>query len=325
MAESKGKKALSLCILRVLEKHATKEQPLTTRQIIALLEADYLMVAERKAVGRNLLLLQEMGFELSTYQDNGRGYYLLSSQKSPADRSEAKAALLDALLRAPESLNALSLIKSLQNPAAPIIPVPSVRRTLPTDLLVKLEQIKTAISNGVQLSFLYNNLRSDGTLQPQRPSPYLASPYAIVLADENYYVIMSISGYGKPLYYRCDLMSELELSEMPIRPVTELTDCQDGLDVEGFIKRSLYQANDADTHVLLCARHLIGALLEAFAATVTMEEEGDMVRACVVAPWAQVRVFLLKNLKHALLLAPENRCTQLKEELQAALSCYPSR
>ncbi|MDD3400549.1 MAG: WYL domain-containing protein [Eubacteriales bacterium] len=325
MDGSKGKKALSLCILRVLEKHATKEQPLTTRQIISLLDADFSMVAERKAVGRNLILLQEMGFELSTYQDNGKGYYLLSSQKSATDRSEYRALLLDALLRAPASEGALALIKGLQDPTAPIVAVPSVRRRLSAELPSILDSIKNAISNGVQITFLYNNLRTDGSLQPQRSTPYLASPYAIALADETYYVIMSISGYGKPLCYRCDLMSDISLTDTPVRSVTELQDCQDGLDVKSFIRRSLYQSNEADTHVLLCARHLIGALWDAFASTVTMDEEGDMVRACVVAPWSQVREFLLKNLKHAVLLAPEYRCTQLKDDLLATVSCYPNR
>ena len=73
MTETKGKKALSLCILRVLEQRASERNPLSTRHIIEFLKEDFGMIAERKAVGRNLLLLQEMGFPLSTYQENGKG------------------------------------------------------------------------------------------------------------------------------------------------------------------------------------------------------------------------------------------------------------
>ena len=40
MMETKGKKALSLCILRVLEQHADKAQPLSTRCIIEYLKED---------------------------------------------------------------------------------------------------------------------------------------------------------------------------------------------------------------------------------------------------------------------------------------------
>ena len=88
MTETKGKKALSLCILRVLEQHAGKAQPLSTRHIIEYLKDDFGMIAERKAVGRNLLLLQEMGFPLSTYQENGRA--IISSRANRPRRRNSR-------------------------------------------------------------------------------------------------------------------------------------------------------------------------------------------------------------------------------------------
>ena len=97
MTETKGKKALSLCILRVLEQHATEQEPLSTRRIIDYLKEDFGMIAERKAVGRNLILLTEMGFGLSTYHENGKGYYLTAS----VDAESFDPVLYDALLRAP--------------------------------------------------------------------------------------------------------------------------------------------------------------------------------------------------------------------------------
>ena len=51
MTETKGKKALSLCILRVLEQRASERNPLSTRHIIEFLKEDFGMIAERKAVG----------------------------------------------------------------------------------------------------------------------------------------------------------------------------------------------------------------------------------------------------------------------------------
>ena len=67
MTETKGKKALSLCILRVLEQHATERDPLSTRRIIEYLKEDFGMIAERKAVGRNLILLTEMGGDYANF------------------------------------------------------------------------------------------------------------------------------------------------------------------------------------------------------------------------------------------------------------------
>ncbi|MDO4543826.1 MAG: WYL domain-containing protein [Clostridia bacterium] len=320
MAEAKGKKALSLCILRVLERHASSEQPLTTRQIIALLEADYGMVAERKAVGRNLLLLAEMGFELSTYQDNGKGYYLKRTETDTNLRR--KEVLLDALLRGKRSKTGYVLEGELQDGRVPIHSVPFGRSGLDESVFDRIEIIKEAIAEFKQLSFIYNNMGIDGKLTPQRQTPYMASPYALAMASGYYYVIMSISGYGKPLYYRCDLMSDIEISEAAARPVIELQDCEDGLDVAAFLRKNLYRQDEAETHVLLCARHLIGEIGEQFSAA-TMEPEGDAVRVSLEAPYATVREFVLKNLRHVAILAPEQRRNELKEELKTALALYP--
>lgn len=320
MAETRGKKALSLCILRVLEQHASKEAPLTTRQIIELLQSEFSMKAERKSVGRNLLLLSDMGFPLSTYQQNGKGYYLLGTAGAPCTNAD-KGILLDALLRAPLSDYSQQMMTQLQEGDPPVWRVPSVKKQLNALLLQNLSLLKQAIRDGVQVSFFYNSIAPDGSLKPQRSTPYLASPYALAFADGCYYVILAISGYGKPLYYRCDLISQLKTIAQPIRPIAELQDCKQGLDVEAFIQKSVYQSSDSNTHVLLCAKHLTGCLINTFGANVTVED-GDPIRACVVAPWARVREFLLRNLKHAVLLAPQDKRTQLRDELSAACGRY---
>ena len=72
MTETKGKKALSLCILRVLEQHANEAQPLSTRHIIEYLKEDFGMIAERKAVGRNLCCLRKWVFRCRPIRTTAR-------------------------------------------------------------------------------------------------------------------------------------------------------------------------------------------------------------------------------------------------------------
>lgn len=321
MTETKGKKALSLCILRVLEQHATKEAPLTTRSIIALLLEKYGMVAERKAVGRNLLLLAEMGFPLSTYQENGKGYYLKRTETEPlTDRDDP--VLLDALLRAPISEAAVEYIERLQSDI-PIFSVRESNQTLDDSLLDTLDLLRTAIREKHQVSFRYNTVQTDGSLSALRELPFSVSPYALFLAEGRYNVIVSMSGYGKLLHYRCDLLCDLTLLNAPAREVTELQECENGLDVVGYVNRAVYRQNTATTYTLLCARHLAGDLYDTFHRDAVLTPEGDMVRAEVRAPWMQVRKFLLQHLKHATLLAPTEQQRLLREELAAALSTYP--
>ena len=320
MSETKGKKALSLCILRVLEQHAGKANPLSTRHIIEYLEADHGMIAERKAVGRNLLLLSEMGFPLSTYQENGKGYYLKADAENV--QHEHNPVALDAYLRAPRSERSEQEIKKLQDPV-PVYVSPAAAGRQPEQVFETLDRIKEAIERKVQISFLYAVVQTDGRKAPQRETPFTVSPYALFLAEGYYYVIVSMSGYGRLLHYRCDLMEDVQLTGLAARGTETLIECRDGLDVAAYVNRTIYHTDVKETHTVLCAGHLTGDLLDSFGDAVRMRPEGETIRAEIDAPWEMVHRFLIENLKHTTLLAPAWRRAQIREELLSALSTYP--
>ena len=326
MTETKGKKALSLCILRVLEQHASKAHPLPTRSIIEFLKEDFGMIAERKAVGRNLLLLQEMGFPLSTYQDNGKGYYLIAREEPLMQRvfdtGASKAVVLDAFLRAPRSEEADAALKKLQD-EVPVYVSDAERAVQSERVFETLALLKQAIRAGVQVSFRYLTVQADGTTVPQRETPFTVSPYALFLAEGCYYVIVSVSGYGRLLHYRCDLMEDLALTDQPVRESSTMIECRDGLDTAAYVNRTIYHTDVKETHTLLCAKHLAGDLLDVFGDAVTMRPEGETIRAEIDAPWEMIRRFIGNHLKHTALLAPAWRRAQMREELLSAISIYP--
>ena len=326
MAETMGKKALSLCILRVLEQHAGKANPLPTRSIIEYLKEDFGMVAERKAIGRNLILLSEMGFPLSTYQDNGKGYYLIPREEPVMQRAfdagAVAAVVLDAFLRAPRSQESEAAIARLQD-TVPIYASDAERRELPEHLLDTLDTLKLAIRKGVMISFRYLMVQEDGGLLPQLETPLTVSPYALFLAEGYYYVIVSVSGYGRLLHYRCDLMEQVSLTDQPVRESSTMIECQNGLDVAAYVNRTIFQTNVRETHTLLCAKQLAGELKDAFGSAVRMRPEGETIRAEIDAPWELIHRFLGNHLKHTTLLAPAWRRAQMREELLSALSTYP--
>lgn len=320
MTETKGKKALSLCILRVLEQHANKADPLSTRRIIEYLADDHGMIAERKAVGRNLLLLQEMGFPLSTYQENGKGYYLRTD--AAAVLHEHDPAALDAYLRAPRSERTEQEIGRLQDPVQ--IYVSDAERMKQSEtVFAALDLLKEAIERNVQVSFLYTVVTPDGRRTPQRETPFTVSPYALFLAEGYYYAIVSMSGYGRLLHYRCDLMEQVTLTDLPAREAETLIECRDGLDVAAYVNRTIYRTDVKESHIVLCAEYLSGVLKDIFGDAVRMRPEGETIRAEIDAPWEMVHRFLVGNLKHSTLLAPAWRRAQIREELLSALSTYP--
>jgi len=315
-----GKKALSLCLLRVLEKYASPARPLTTRALMEYMQEDYGLEFERKAVGRNLILLTEMGFPLSTYQENGRGYYLIgeNTQGQFGNDESRKLIFLDALLRAPRYAQSETLLAECQGD----VPVFDFSDTLiSVQLLDNITLLRRAIADALQIRFESGSIYASGSPGAAVTS---ASPYALAYAEGQYYVLLSMAGYGKLLHQRCDQMRSLEITELPARPVTELSGCEGGLPLRDYVLQNLHRVGAEEDYVLLCKRHLRDEVYAAFGTKSFCEAEGEYLRVTVQCRWPQMQRFLLDHLKYASLLAPQRCAAAFAEELRQAAACYPN-
>ena len=69
------KKLALLRVLQILEHYTDADHHLKQEEIVDILEHEYGMVVERKAVGRNLALLREAGYDIAS---DRRGSWLAS-------------------------------------------------------------------------------------------------------------------------------------------------------------------------------------------------------------------------------------------------------
>ena len=67
------KKLALLRILQILEEYSDYDHPLKQEEICERLDKEYGIVIERKAIGRNLSLLKEAGYDI---ESDRRGSYL---------------------------------------------------------------------------------------------------------------------------------------------------------------------------------------------------------------------------------------------------------
>ena len=78
-------KANAICLLEVLKEYSDAEHILPMREIIAKMQSLYGIKIDRRTVYGAVALLIELGYDISLYEDNGVGYYLLYSPS--ADRA----------------------------------------------------------------------------------------------------------------------------------------------------------------------------------------------------------------------------------------------
>ena len=90
------KKELPLALLEILTKYTDDDHYLSTKELTERLEDEYGMTCERRTIYANINLLKEYGHKISTWQENGFGYYLIEHQFFPEEVEDICKAIKDA-------------------------------------------------------------------------------------------------------------------------------------------------------------------------------------------------------------------------------------
>lgn len=76
-------KAITICLLEILKEYSDDKHVLTTGEIISKLDHLYGLKPDRRTIYSAFDTLIGLGYEISLYKDNGKGYYLLDRLWSP--------------------------------------------------------------------------------------------------------------------------------------------------------------------------------------------------------------------------------------------------
>ena len=205
MESFEPKKLALLRILQILREETDEAHPLTQKEIADRLEKQYGIVVERKAIGYNLSLLKEAGYEI----ESGRaGSYLAVREFEDIELH----VLIDAVLNSrhlPEAYakDLITRIAKLSNrhfrPAVGHIRSATAQdKTDNRQVYHTIELIDEAIEKGCQISYEYNQ-----TIVPNGPNSgtelikrafrrECVSPYALILHDQQYYLKGYLKDHG---------------------------------------------------------------------------------------------------------------------------------
>ena len=176
MYTKQPKKMLIMNILDILRKYTDEDHRLSQREIMEILESEYDMKAERKSVKRNLMNLIDWGYNIEYSESvrvnkNGEEEILYTDWYLERDFSDAELRLLiDSLLfskHIPYS-QCKELIEKIEGLSNRYFKsrVKHIR-TMPVNaadnkqLFYTIEQLDRAISKGRQVSFYYNEYKTD--------------------------------------------------------------------------------------------------------------------------------------------------------------------
>lgn len=344
MYTKQPKKLLIMNILDILRRYSDADHRLSQKDIIDILQTEYDMVADRKAIKRNLMNLIDVGYNLEYSEKTRRGKdgeeeSIYTDWYLERDFSDAELRLLiDSLLfskHIPYS-QCKELIEKIEGLSNQYFRS-KVRhiRNLPEDqpknaeLFYTIEILDEAIEKNRQVLFHYADYGTDKKLHLRNgstgePRQYLVNPYQMVATNGKYYLIGNMDKYNDVSHYRLDHIRDIELVDFPAKPREKVRGLERGLDLPKHMAEHVYMFSGESGRITMrTTPDMAGELIDWFGNSVVFTDETETsVIAHVTANLRAMRFWALQYAPYVTVLGPESLVDTIREDLKKALSQY---
>lgn len=334
---SEAKKLLIIRIMQILEYYSDANHPLKQEDIIKLLEDDYDIKPDRKAVGRNIRLLQDMfekesatktvtAIEIET--DRRKGTFL---GKRLFEDSELRL-LIDGVLASKhisekytkdliEKLCSLSN-KYFKSNVKHVYSIKDWDKTENKALFYNIDVIDEAIEQGRQIIFDYNMYGVDKKLN--RTSTQTASPYQLILHNQHYYLMFLNEKYKTIGHYRVDKITNINITEAPVTPLRSIKGYESGIDYKKYSCALPYIFNDEITSITFeCPKWVVDQVVDWFGKNIVVNQIAE--KTCSVTVYSSLRAmeyWAMQYLKYVEIKSPQILRERIKNNLLAAQEKY---
>ncbi|MBQ6477858.1 MAG: WYL domain-containing transcriptional regulator [Erysipelotrichaceae bacterium] len=311
------KKHSVLALLEILRKYSDEDHILSLKEIQRHLENEYGTVLDRRTIYTNLDILEDFGYEISDFEDNGKGYFLVQRE---FDKGEilllANAVHASHFISANQSASLINRLLETQSRYVKAdfkdkVFMPNPVKTMKRQLLYNLETVSDAIRDSRQLQFKYLRYDSRKKPVPRREEPYIVEPRYIVYADARPYMIVTSENHPGFIHYRIDRMADARILTEKSRPLPKRSDPYD------YARNKLFMySGDTETVSFRCRNEVMDHMIDIFGPELTvLPEDGEHFRIRVKVP-AQGALYLAQQFMDSItIMEPED----LKEEFKAKL------
>ncbi len=290
------KKLLIINILDILRTYTDEQHPLSQRDIIEILERDYAMTAERKAVRRNLMALIDIDpnieyTETTRIKQNGDTEILYSNwyyrhEFTPSElRLLIDSLLFSSYIPTTQCRLLIDKLKGLSNkyfhPHVRHIANLTEKESSNKQLFYTIDCLNQAITTQKQVRFHYNNYGLDKKLHPVlnkngTPRTYVINPYQIAIASGRYYLICNHDYFSNVSHYRVERITDIVITDTPARPQQQLEELQHGLNLPRHMAEHIYMFTGPAIHVTFKAsRQILNDIIDWFGTEAGLTAAGD--------------------------------------------------
>lgn len=311
-------------ILNVLKKYTDEEHIISVAEIQRKVKEIYDVDIDPRTIRRNINLLKyKLNYDISTREDNNKGYYISRDPETDFEAGEIRA-IIDTFnysnFIAPSiAKGIIEKCKNLQNVYENEklkdyqIYVPD-NKTQNKEVIKNMEDISEAILNNNKISFEYWKYRLNDKLEKQISSTPTVSPYAIVYNKQEFYLICLKDEKEELSHYRIDKMKSVKVikdSKVERKTKKEIRDFALSA-VEMF-------GGETAKITVICNNILLDEVIERFGKDVKISKIDDKsFQLTVEANLMGFKFWVMRNMDLVTVLKPEILRAEIKEIAEKA-------
>ena len=317
-----------LYILNVLKKYSDEEHKLSVAEIQRKIKEIYDVEIDPRTIRRNINLLKyKLEYDISTREDNGKGYYITKNPETDFEPGEIRA-IIDtfgyANYIAPSiSDSIIKKCKNMQN----IYENEKLRdykiyandtKTDNMEVIKNIEDISEAIKNLSKIEFEYWKYGMTKKIEKVIVSTPKVTPYAIIYNRQEFYMIGIKEGKTEFYNYRLDRIKNLKILE------EKRTLKKTSREIQEFAESAVEMFGGKKEEIEVeCEMFLLDSVLDKFGKKVTIIKlNEDKFKLILDTNAMGFKLWALRNLNSVEVIKPESLRNEIKEIIEEARNKY---
>ena len=315
-------------ILNILKKYTDSEHIITVAEIKRKVKETYDVDIDPRTIRRNINLLKyKLDYDISTRDENGKGYYLDKDPETDFESGEIRAiidmfcysnyivpSVAKGIIKKCKNMQNIYENKKLKNYRIFSLDT----KTKNQEVIKNIEDISESIMNGNKISFEYWKYKLDSKLETEIVSKPTVSPYAIVYNKQEFYLIAIKDGQNDFYHYRLDRMKNIiQQNDMKVEPKSEKQ-------IEEFALSAVEMfGGETEQIVAKCNNLLIDEVVERFGKDISMERINEkQFEITVNANSLGFKFWAMRNLDLVEVIKPSTLREELNDVITQAYKKY---
>lgn len=317
-----------LYILNVLKKYSDEDHKLYATEIAEKIKEIYDVDIDSRTVRRNINLLKyKFEYDISTREENGKGYYISKNPDTDFEKGEIRAiidtfsysnyivpSIAKDIIKKCKNLQNVYENKELENYKV----FAKNSKTENMEVIKNIEDISDAIHNNRKIQFEYWKYSIDKKFEFKLNKSYKVSPYAMVYNEQEFYLIAIKDGEEKFQFFRLDRIKKIKaLDEKKTIKKSEK-------EIDEFAKSTIEMfAGDIEEIEAICDNPLLNAVIDKFGKNITIiKNDENTFRLILDTDRNGFLFWALKNLREVEIIKPDSLRNEVKEIIKNAKKKY---